>query len=165
MDLAPPFGGNQLGGEGGGVYRLCQRHANFAKWAALFPHLPVASLRDVDVLSLVVLLNSLYINSSSSRAGSFLWTRYFLSMVTRAWVASKCVWRRAQNAGLTHNNFGDAPFCVDNPPLVPKLSTGLPTSTAKASPTALQKQKTRCPWLDTGFRNNAGVVSWHSPCG
>lgn len=73
----------------------------------------------------------LYINSSSSRASHFLWTRPICSMLARGCAAAKSVWRSAQRAGLADNNFGPSPFCVDNCPVVPELFPVLSTTGAR----------------------------------
>jgi hypothetical protein len=90
----------------------------------------------------------IYVNSSSSRAALFLWTSHFFSMVARAYVAAKYVWRSAQNAGLADNNFGDRTFCVDNYLVVPELSPDL--STISCSWVGIRRKKARSPSKNSG---------------
>lgn len=72
-------------------------------------------------------LRSLYFNSSSSRAGPFLWIRRFYSMVTVACVPPKGVggwvflWRPRMNNLARRNE------SVDNCQFVPEIHTGLST--------------------------------------
>ena len=78
----------------------------------------------VPCYSLLVLL----INSSSSRAGRFLWTSRLLPMLARTCGPAKPVRRAPGAAGATDNNLAHGPRRADNCHFVPKLSPGLSTS-------------------------------------
>jgi hypothetical protein len=92
----------------------------------------------------------LYINSSSSRATRFLWTRRFFPMLARSCVAAKPVRRTAQSPGLADNNFGLAPSSVDNQQVVPQRPPGLSTNAAPGGPHAWP-QSTK-PGVQAGLR-------------
>ena len=85
----------------------------------------------------------LYINSSSSRAPHFLWTRGFFPMLARGCVAANSVRRAAQSPGLTDNNFGAAPSSVDNQQVVPQLPPGLSTNAVQGD--RLRGRKAQSP--------------------
>ena len=93
----------------------------------------------------------LYINSSSSRASHFLWTRPICSMLARGCAAAKSVWRSAQRAGLADNNFGPSPFCVDNCPVVPELFPVLSTKRARRQPFPSHKAQSPGSVEDSGL--------------
>lgn len=93
----------------------------------------------------------LYINSSSSRASHFLWTRPICSTLARGCAAAKSVWRSAQRAGLADNNFGPSLFCVDNCPVVPELFPVLSTTGARRQPFPSHKAQSPGSVEDSGL--------------
>lgn len=93
----------------------------------------------------------LYINSSSSRASHFLWTRPICSMLARGCAAAKSVRRSAQRAGLADNNFGPSPFCVDNCPVVLELFPVLSTTGARRQPFPSHKAQSPGSVEDSGL--------------
>lgn len=70
---------------------------------------------------------SLFINSSSSRAGAFLWTSRFCPMLTMVCVPSKGVGGGLFLPPTEMNNLALPPRAVDNMPFIPDRHTGLST--------------------------------------
>lgn len=105
----------------------------------------------------------LYINSSSSRASHFLWTRPICSMLVRGCTAAKSVWRSAQRAGLADNNFRPSPFCVDNCPVVPELFPVLSTTGARRQPFPSHKAQSTKPGVRGGLRALSGKKRGEPP--
>jgi hypothetical protein len=104
---------------------------------------------------------ALYINSSSSKASRFLWTRPICSMLARGCAAAKSVWRSAQRAGLADNNFGPSTFCVDNCPVVPELFPVLSTTGAHRQP--FPSHKAQSPGVRGGLRALSGKKKGEPP--